>query len=199
MALRARAQVVSEWRWRRGAPALAVARCYLAGACREDGSVWALGGGSSLWQHAATYKSTEVLLPHDHDGSDGRSDGSPNGESSSGEGAAAADDDDDGDGEAWETDDDDSDDNSDYDVGSTASATGGGHGGSSSGGLACARAWRPGPDMTVARCGHGAAVAHAHGGALYAVGGYGGGLNYHASTEVGATWSIDLANASLGD
>jgi tetrahydromethanopterin S-methyltransferase subunit D len=38
--------------------------------------------------------------------------------------------------------------------------------------------------MTVARCGHGAAVAHEGGGALYAVGGYGGGLTYHASAEV---------------
>jgi hypothetical protein len=159
---------------------LALARCYLAGACREDGSVWALGGGSSLWQHAATYRSTELLLPYD----DGRSDGD-GGAAAAGNGAADDDGDGDGDG-AWETDDDDDDDD-DKDDGDTATATRGSVSGAA---FPCARAWRAGPEMTAARCGHGAAVAHERGGALFAVGGYGGGLSYHTSAEVGARLTL---------
>ena len=163
-------------------------RCYLAGACREDGSIWALGGGSSLWQHAATYKSTEFLLPYDDD------DGSNNTATGSSSNAPIE-----GDGnEMWETDDDDDDDDDDSDDGSNL------HGGRGSGGgmrppspsppppPTCAQQWRPGPDMLVARCGHGAAVAHERGGALYAVGGYGGGLTYHSSAEVSHVCVHDL-------
>ena len=44
-------QVVSLWRWRRCrfAP-LEVRRCFLGGASAADGTLFALGGGSSLWQ-----------------------------------------------------------------------------------------------------------------------------------------------------
>ncbi len=43
---------------------MTVARCFLGGATDRAGHVWALGGGSSLWQHAQCFRSTEFLDPN---------------------------------------------------------------------------------------------------------------------------------------
>ena len=58
--------VVADWRWRHkvgpvGDRCMGTARCFLGAAAQADGTVWALGGGSSLWQGAECFRSTEFL------------------------------------------------------------------------------------------------------------------------------------------
>ena len=56
-------KVVASWEWR-SIPSTSVARCYVAGAADAAGIVWLMGGGSTLWQGALTYDSTEFLRPY---------------------------------------------------------------------------------------------------------------------------------------
>lgn len=147
-------------------------RCFLGGAATADGRLWALGGGSSLWQGAACYASTEFLDPAlspgasggRHHGTGGSSGGAslpnrtlsahlsnhtPFNEGSCGDRSDGS--------EGWETEDEDT----DEDEGTLE--------------------WRVGPPMIHARCGLGAATDFER---LYACGGYGGGAIYHKTCEV---------------
>jgi hypothetical protein len=56
-------KVVASWEWR-SIPSTSVARCYVAGAADAAGIIWLMGGGSTLWQGALTYDSTEFLRPY---------------------------------------------------------------------------------------------------------------------------------------
>ena len=56
-------KVVASWEWR-PIPSTSVARCYVAGAADAAGITWLMGGGSTLWQGARTYDSTEFLRPY---------------------------------------------------------------------------------------------------------------------------------------
>ena len=44
--------MVDSWRWR-SLPDTALRRCYLAGVADQAGTLWAIGGGSTLWQHVS--------------------------------------------------------------------------------------------------------------------------------------------------